>query len=101
VTVLGEQQRASPERGYTPLAIYASGGRIANTVTNNGTLEATNGGTLALIGAFNNDSGTILGTGASSVVELSGSTITGGTLTTASGGTIQNSSAPSKRPASN
>jgi fibronectin-binding autotransporter adhesin len=33
----------------------------------------------------------VLGSGTSSVVEVNGSTINGGTLTTASGGTVQNS----------
>jgi hypothetical protein len=58
-----------------------------STVTNSGTLEATNGGTLALQSTVNN-SGTILSTGSGSVVNLSGSTITGGTLTTTSGGAM-------------
>jgi len=62
-----------------------------NTVTNTGLMEATNGGTLALIGTFTNTGGTILATGASSIVELNGSTITGGILTTSGGGTVQNS----------
>ncbi|HEV3261080.1 MAG TPA: PEP-CTERM sorting domain-containing protein, partial [Gemmataceae bacterium] len=72
-----------------------SGGTLqvapTNTVTNTNLMEATNGGTLALVGTYTNTGGTILGTGAGSVVELSGSTISGGTLTTASGGTVQNS----------
>jgi hypothetical protein len=63
----------------------------SNTVTNTGTLEATNGGTLELIGTFANTGGLIQSTGASSVVELSGSTITRGTLTTSGGGAVQNS----------
>jgi len=63
----------------------------SNTVTNTNLMEATNGGTLALIGSFTNTGGTIQATGASSVVELNGSAITGGTLTTSGGGTVQNS----------
>ncbi len=61
-------------------------------VTNNGTLEATAGGTLVLTGGtFNNSStGVILSKGSGSTVDLSGSTITGGTLTTTGGGVIQN-----------
>jgi uncharacterized protein with beta-barrel porin domain len=61
-----------------------------NTVTNTNLMEATNGGTLALIGAFTNTGGTIQATGAGSFVNFSGSTITGGTLTTQSGGAIGN-----------
>jgi hypothetical protein len=49
-----------------------SGGALqvapTNTVTNTGTMEATNGGTLALIGSVTNTSGTIQATGAGSVV---------------------------------
>jgi hypothetical protein len=62
-----------------------------NTVTNTGTLEATNGATLNLSATVTNTGGTIQATGANSLVELNGSTINGGTLTTASGGTVQNS----------
>jgi PEP-CTERM motif len=60
-------------------------------VANSGTLEATTGGTLNLIGTFNNSSaGLILSTRSGSTVNLNGATITGGTLTTTSGGLIQN-----------
>jgi hypothetical protein len=62
----------------------------SNTVINTGTMEATNGGTLALIGAFINTGGLIQATGAGSFVDFSGSTITGGTLTTTGGGAIGN-----------
>ena len=59
-----------------------------NGTTNTGTLEATAGGTLQLLGSYTNTGGTILSTGSGSVVNLSGSSITGGTLTTASGGVM-------------
>jgi len=74
-------------------ANQSSGLQIAptNTVTNTGTLEATNGGTMTLIATVTNTGGIIQATGSSSVVEINGSTITGGTITTASGGTVQNS----------
>jgi hypothetical protein len=71
-----------------------SGGMLqvapSQTVTNTGTMEASNGGILHLLGSFANAGGVILGTGASSTVELAGATITGGTLTTMSGGVVQN-----------
>ncbi|HEX9170378.1 MAG TPA: hypothetical protein VF886_15880, partial [Roseiarcus sp.] len=63
----------------------------SSAVTNTGTLEATGGGTLDLIATVNNAGGVVLGSGTSSVVEVNGSTINGGTLTTPSGGTVQNS----------
>ena len=68
------------------LTVEASGG-----TTNTGTLEATAGGSLHLVGGFTNTGGSILADGSGSVVELSGATITGGTLTTTNTGTIQNS----------
>jgi hypothetical protein len=71
----------------TPLMIAIGGG----TVTNTGTLEATNGAKLSL-----NGSGTVTNTGGTihadsgSIVSLeSGVTISGGTLTTSGSGTIQ------------
>jgi hypothetical protein len=71
-----------------------SGGTLqvapTQTVTNTGTMEASNGGTLHLLGSFANTGGLILGTGTNSTVELAGSAIHGGTLTTASGGAVQN-----------
>jgi filamentous hemagglutinin len=71
-----------------------SGGTLqvapTQTVTNTGTMEASNGGTLHLLGSFANTGGLILGTGTNSTVELAGSAIHGGTLTTASGGVVQN-----------
>ena len=68
------------------LTVEASGG-----TTNTGTLEATAGGSLHLVGGFTNTGGSILADGSGSVVELGGATITGGTLTTTNTGTIQNS----------
>ena len=62
-----------------------------NTMTNSGTIEATNGATLNLMAPVINTGGLIQAVGAGSLVELQGSTITGGTLTTSGGGVIQNS----------
>ena len=59
-----------------------------NGTTNTGTLEASAGGTLQLLGGYTNTGGTILSTGTGSVVNLGGATITGGTLTTSSGGVM-------------
>ncbi len=59
-----------------------------NGTTNTGTIEATAGGTLQLLGNFTNTGGTILSTGTGAEVILGGSSITGGTLTTASGGVM-------------
>src|SRR6266851_4280426 len=70
----------------TPLTISVGSGAVTNT----GTLEATNGATLALSG-----SGTVINTGGTlhadpaSIVSLYGVTINGGTLTTSGTGTIQ------------
>lgn len=61
---------------------------IRQAVTNTGLLEATAGGTLNLQTPVINTGGTILATGANSLVNLSGSTITDGTLTTSLGGRI-------------
>ncbi|MGA3077543.1 MAG: hypothetical protein ABSG56_28160, partial [Bryobacteraceae bacterium] len=64
--------------------------------TNAGTLEATAGGTLVFAGAdtyTNTGAGTILASGTNSVVSLTGTvTIVGGTLNTASGGLIEDTS---------
>jgi hypothetical protein len=62
-----------------------------NPVTNSGTLEATAGGTLTLPVTVNNTAtGLILASGSGSTVNLNNGTITGGTLTTSSGGVIEN-----------
>jgi len=60
------------------------------TNTNTGTLEATNGGILTLSnGTWTNTGGTIKASGTGSAVNLqSGVSITGGTLTTSTGGVI-------------
>ncbi len=59
--------------------------------SNMGTLEAAGGGTLNLVGTFNNSlAGLILSTDSGSIVNLNGARITGGTLTTTSGGVTQN-----------
>ena len=60
-------------------------------VTNTATLEATSGATLNLVGTFNNSGGTIQAVGSGSIVETANATINGGTLTTTTGGLIQNS----------
>jgi fibronectin-binding autotransporter adhesin len=57
-------------------------------VTNTGTMEATNGGTLALRDTTTNTNGVIQSSGTGSTVNLIGS-ITGGSLTTSSGGVIE------------
>ena len=63
-----------------------------SAITNAGLFEATNGGTLnvATSAAVDNSAGTIKSSGTNSVVDLS-NTITGGTLTTQSGGLMQTS----------
>jgi hypothetical protein len=61
---------------------------VSVPVTNTGTLEATAGGTLAILSTINNAGGTIESVGAGSVVNLSGGVINGGTLTTTSGGAM-------------
>ncbi len=65
------------------LTINAGGG-----VSNVATIEATAGGQLRVAATVANAGATILSTGAGSVADLSGSTTTGGTLTTSSGGTL-------------
>jgi hypothetical protein len=68
------------------LVINPNGG-----TTNTKTMEATAGGTMELRGdaITNTGVGTILATGAGSVVDLNGVTVNGGTLTTTSGGLMQ------------
>src|SRR5260370_766279 len=83
---------ATNGNGAPPLIIQTSGG-----TTNTGTLGATNNGTLLLEGSsggnFTNTGGTIKAVGTGSTVQLDGgATITGGTLTTSSGGLIFTSS---------
>jgi fibronectin-binding autotransporter adhesin len=74
----------------TPLTIWTNSG-----TTNTGTLEATAGGNLILeSGTFTNTGGSILASGAGSVVTLLNSTIVGGTLNTVAGGVIQASGNP-------
>ena len=58
-------------------------------VTNSGLLEATNSGLLQISNVVNNAGGTVKATGASAIVYLFNGTISGGTLTTKSGGTIE------------
>jgi fibronectin-binding autotransporter adhesin len=60
------------------------------TTTNTGKLEATAGGTLILTTyAINNAGGTILATGTGSTIKLDNLSITGGTLTSSSGGVFE------------
>ncbi|MDQ6622618.1 MAG: hypothetical protein M3Y86_03930, partial [Verrucomicrobiota bacterium] len=61
------------------------------TVTNTGTLRASNGGLLDLGGgSYLNAGGTILATGTGSIVQLdNGAGVSGGTLATSGGGIIQ------------
>ena len=73
----------------TTLYIQTSAG-----TTNSGTLEATAGGNLNLDGDTYTNSGTILATGANSVVTLQNPTINGGTLQTLLGGVISASGNP-------
>jgi hypothetical protein len=67
----------------------------ANTITNAGLLEATNGATLEIKSGVANDGGTITASGAGSVVELFGVTITDGTLESSGGGVIETTSGTS------
>ena len=69
----------------------------SNGTTNTGTLEATSGSTLGLLGnTFTNTAGTIKAVGSGAVVNLqSGVTITGGTLTDSGGGVIETVNADS------
>ena len=58
-------------------------------VTNTGTLEATNGGTLNLFNTITNTGGAITASGTGSTVNIDDATVVGGTLNTASGGLLQ------------
>ncbi len=61
---------------------------LGTATTNEGTVEATNGGLLEVIGLDSTltqnqgGSGNLVADGAGSIVELFGSTVVGGTLTT-------------------
>jgi fibronectin-binding autotransporter adhesin len=69
----------------TALQVNPNGG-----TTNNGTMEASAGGTLELSGStIANGSGLIEATGTSATVELNDVSITGGILTSSSGGVIE------------
>ncbi len=83
---------ANAGAGQNVLYIQTSGG-----TTNTGTLEATNGSTLSLLGGtFNNTGGTIRAVASGAVVNLqSGVAITGGTLTDSGGGVIETVNADS------
>jgi hypothetical protein len=62
----------------------------ADIISNTGTLEATNGGTLAVNrDTINNTGGNILSSGTNSVVNLSGTNVQGGTISQVNGGEIQ------------
>ncbi len=60
----------------------------ASNTTNQGLLEATGGGTLQLENTYNNLGGTIQATGAGSTVQFISGSVQGGTLSTASNGTL-------------
>jgi hypothetical protein len=64
--------------------------QISNGATNTGTLEATNGATLMVLGGTytSTGAGTFLATGTNSQVVLDGTTANGGTLTSSAGGQI-------------
>jgi fibronectin-binding autotransporter adhesin len=68
------------------LVINPNGG-----TTNTKTMEATAGGTMEFRGdaVTNTGVGTILATGAGSIVDFNGATVNGGTLTTSAGGLMQ------------
>jgi len=67
----------------SPLLINAA------SVTNQGLMEATGGGTLQTTTGINNTGGSISASGSGSAVQfLSGTTISGGTLSTAAGGVL-------------
>jgi autotransporter passenger strand-loop-strand repeat protein len=61
----------------------------ANTIVNQGALEAQNGGTLQISSNINDASGTIEANGAVSIVALNGITVAGGTLSTSANGVIE------------
>ncbi|MGO9269271.1 MAG: beta strand repeat-containing protein, partial [Terriglobia bacterium] len=67
------------------IVISPNGGGVTNT----GTLEATAGSQLGLLGTYTNTGGTIKSDGAGSVVQLDSATINGGTLITTNGGVIE------------
>ncbi|MBS0643701.1 MAG: hypothetical protein JSS43_27890 [Proteobacteria bacterium] len=60
----------------------------SNLIRNTGTMEATAGGKLVIASNMNNVGGTILSTGANSVVALQG-VVSGGLITTNTGGVVQ------------
>jgi hypothetical protein len=78
---------ATPEGGSSTLSL--NGGNI----TNSDLLEATAGGTLAIATNVTNTGANITATGSLSLVTVSSSAITGGTLNTANGGAIETTAA--------
>ncbi len=70
----------------------STGTLLVNTssMTNQGLLEATAGGTLGLQNSFNNLGGRILATGSNSTVQFISGTVQGGILATASNGILTN-----------
>ncbi len=68
----------------------STGTLLVNTpsTTNQGLLEATAGGTLGLQNSFNNLGGRILASGSGSTVQFISGSVQGGTLATASSGTL-------------
>jgi YVTN family beta-propeller protein len=104
LTNVNNKIQGAGEIGYNGLAVVNGAGGVINAntsgsaleldpsgLTNQGLLEATNGGILELAGGvtFNNTGANITASGTGSMVEfLSGPTIQGGTLTTGGGGSL-------------
>ncbi len=85
LTLINETQGVINANQKTALILNAGGNLILNT----GLIEGTNTGGLVIASAIDNAGGTISATGAKAVVSLSGGTIEGGTIKTATGGAIQ------------
>ncbi len=83
-TLLTLVNQATIDANVSNILTIAAGGGVTNTSL----IDASAGGQLSLASVVANTGGTILSTGSSSVANLSGSTITGGTLTTSSGGSM-------------
>ena len=69
----------------TPLLINVGSGTVSNT----GTLEATNGATLELDNGTITNTGGVIHAGPASIVSFYNATVSGGTLTTSGTGTIE------------
>ena len=91
LTLINESLGVIDADGVNALILDTGG----NTITNAGLLEATNGATLEIKSSVDNGGGTIAASGAGSVVELFGVTITDGTLESSGGGVIETASGTS------